>query len=109
MTVKLPAVAELQLSVAVPEPVMLVGLKAPQVRADGTVSPSVTVPAKPFTAVTVIVDVADEPAVVGAGELAVIVKSVTVSMKLPVEPVWTVSPLYVAEIWCVPALPAPGV
>ena len=56
------------------------GLIAPQVRFAGTVSVRLTVPVKPFTAETVIVDVADVPTVTAAGEVAVIVKSVTVKV-----------------------------
>ena len=41
---------------------MLVGLIAPQVRLAGTVSVSDTVPVNPFTADTVIVEVAEVPA-----------------------------------------------
>jgi len=56
------------------------GLIAPQVRFAGTVSVRLTVPVKPFTAETVMVDVADVPTVTAAGEVAVIVKSVTVKV-----------------------------
>ena len=44
---------------AVPEPVTVLGVIAPQVRPAGTVSVSVTRPEKPLTAVIVIVDTAD--------------------------------------------------
>ena len=44
---------------AVPEPVTLVGLIAPQVRPAGGVSVRLTTPAKPLSAVIVMVDVAD--------------------------------------------------
>jgi len=53
---------ELQVTVAVPDPTTLPGAIAPQLRFAGTVSVSVTVPAKPLTAVTVIVEVAVVPA-----------------------------------------------
>ena len=56
---KLPAVVELHETVAVPEPVTLVGVMAPHVRPEGGVSVRLTMPVKPFTAVTVIVEVAD--------------------------------------------------
>lgn len=46
----------------------------------GTVSVRVTVPVKPLTAATVIVDVADVPTVTAAGEVAATVKSVTVKV-----------------------------
>jgi len=59
----------------VPEPVIELGVIAPQVRPEGTVSVNVTTPAKPLTAVMVIVDVADWPTLTGAGEDAAIVKS----------------------------------
>ncbi len=57
--VKVAAVVELQDTVAVPEPVTLLGVTAPHVRPAGTVSVRDTTPEKPFTAVTVIVEVAD--------------------------------------------------
>ena len=53
---------------------------APQVRLAGTVSVSDTVPVNPFTAATVMVEVADVPTVTAAGEVAAIVKSVTVNV-----------------------------
>ena len=71
---------ELQATVAVPELVTLVGEIVPQVRFAGTVSVKDTVPVKPFTAATVIVEVAEVPAWTAAGEVAVIVKSVTVKV-----------------------------
>jgi hypothetical protein len=57
--VNVPAVVELQATVAVPEPVMLDGVIAPQVMPAGGVSERLTTPANPFSAVTVMVDVAD--------------------------------------------------
>jgi hypothetical protein len=86
-------VVELQDSVAVPEPVVLAGDIGEQVRPAGTVLVSVTVPVNPLTAVTVIVEAADWPTSTAAGEVAVMVKSVTVRLKVPLEPVWTESPL----------------
>jgi len=71
---------ELHETVAVPELVTLVGVMAPQVRFAGTVSVRATVPVKPLTAVTVIVEVAETPALTAAGEVAAIVKSVTVNV-----------------------------
>ena len=71
---------ELQATVAVPEFVTLVGVIAPQVRLAGTVSVRLTVPVKPFTAATVIVEVAEVPTVTAAGEVAAMVKSVTVNV-----------------------------
>ena len=54
---------------------MLLGLIDPHVRPDGIVSVRDTVPENPLSAVTVIVDEADWPALVGAGELAEMEKS----------------------------------
>jgi len=67
-------------TVAVPELVTLVGVIAPQVRFAGTVSVRDTVPVKPLTAAIVIVEVAETPALTAAGEVALIVKSVTVNV-----------------------------
>ncbi len=67
-------------TVAVPEPVTLRGLIAPQVKLAGTVSVRLTVPVNPLTAVTVIVKVAEVPTATAAGEVAEIVKSVTVNV-----------------------------
>jgi hypothetical protein len=64
----------LQETVAVPEPVTLLGVMLPHVRPDGTVSVRLTTPAKWFTLVTVIVVLGELPALSGLGELAVIVK-----------------------------------
>ena len=63
-----------------PELVTLVGEIAPQVRLAGTVSVRLTVPVNPLRAVTVIVELAEVPAVTAAGEVAVMLKSVTVKM-----------------------------
>jgi len=75
-----PATVELHETVAVPELVTLAGVIAPQVRLAGTVSVRLTVPVKPFTAATVIVEVAEVPTVTEAGDVADIVKSVTVNV-----------------------------
>ena len=48
----------------------------------GTVSVSDTVPVNPFTAAIVMVEFADVPARTVAGEVAVIVKSVTMKVAL---------------------------
>lgn len=74
------ATAPLQDTVAVPDPVMLVGLIAPQVRPAGGLSVRLTVPVNPFTAVTVMVDIAETPSSVAEGELAEIVKSTKVNV-----------------------------
>jgi hypothetical protein len=76
----LAAIAELQETVAVPEPVTLVGVIAPQVRLAGTVSVRLTVPANPLSAVIVMVEVAEVPTVTAAGEDAAIVKSRNVNV-----------------------------
>jgi hypothetical protein len=81
---------ELQATVAVPEFVTLVGVIAPQVRLAGTVSVRDTVPVNPFTAATVIVDVAETPALTAAGDVALMVKSVTVKVAVAL---WVSVPL----------------
>ena len=67
--------AELHETVAVPEPVTLPGVIAPQLRFAGTVSVRLTVPENPLSAETVTVEVADWPVLTGAGEVAEIEKS----------------------------------
>jgi len=80
--------------VAVPDPVTLLGDIAPQVRPAGTVSVRETIPVKPFCAVTVIVELADWPALTAAGDVAVMVKSWVFAVKVKVaEAVWTSEPL----------------
>lgn len=86
----MPAIVELQLTVAVPELVTLAGVITPQVRFAGTVSVKLTVPVKPLTAVTVIVDDRDVPTVAEAGDVAEIVKSVTVNVAVVL---WVRAPL----------------
>jgi hypothetical protein len=66
---------ELQETTAVPVPVMLLGLIAPQVKPVGIVSVRLTDPAKWFTVVRVIVELAELPASTGAGVEADTVKS----------------------------------
>jgi len=68
----------------VPEFVTLVGVIAPQVKLAGMVSVRLTVPVNPLTAATVIVEVADVPTVTEAGDVAEIVKSVTVKVAVAV-------------------------
>ena len=80
----MPAVVDWQETVAVPEPVTLVGEIAPQVRPDGTVSVRLTVPANPLRAVTVMVEVAEVLISTAAGEDAATVKSVTVNVAVAV-------------------------
>jgi hypothetical protein len=69
------AAAPVHETVAVPEPVTLAGLIAAHVRPAGGVSDKLIEPAKPFTDAIVIVEVADCPRTVTAGELAIMVKS----------------------------------
>lgn len=71
---------ELHETVAVPEPVTLVGDIAPHVRLVGTVSVRDTVPVNPLIAATVMVEVAEVPAWTAAGEVAEMPKSVTVNV-----------------------------
>lgn len=73
----MPKVVALQDTVAVPDPVMLLGVIVPHVKPEGTVSVSAIVLVKWLTAVTVIVELADIPALTGEGEVAVIVKLTT--------------------------------
>ncbi len=83
-----PAVEELHDRVAVAGDggrVTLAGLIAVHVRPAGRgVSDRDTVPAKPLTAVTVIVETAEEPAFTAAGEVAAIVKSTKVKVAVAV-------------------------
>jgi hypothetical protein len=76
---KVPAPVALQETVAVPDPVMLLGVMAPQVNPAGGVSVMDTTPAKPLCAVIVIVETTEAPAWTAAGEEAAIVKSWTVN------------------------------
>ena len=59
---------------AVPEPVTVPGVIVPQARPDGTVSVRVTTLANPLTALSVIVEVADRPALTGEGDVADMMK-----------------------------------
>jgi len=71
-----PAVFELQDVVAVPEPVRLLGVIAPQLSPDGTTSVRLMVPVKPFWPVMVTVEMADWPVLTVFGDVAEMVKSV---------------------------------
>ncbi len=82
--------ADWQETVAVPKLVTLVGDIVPQVRPAGTVSVRETTPAKPFTAVIVTAEVAELLIRTAPGELAAMVKSVTVNVAVAA---WTVLPL----------------
>jgi hypothetical protein len=64
-------------TVALPEPVTLLGVIVPQTRPDGAVTLKMTVPLNPFTAVTVTVELVDWPTFTGTGEEAIIEKSWT--------------------------------
>ena len=75
MTLNEPGLAEVQDRVAVPAPVTLFGVMAPQVRPPGTVSVRATIPENPFRAEMVMVEVALTPVLTAAGEVAVIEKS----------------------------------
>ena len=75
LRVNVPAVVDEQATVAVPDPVTLVGVMAPQVNPAGGVSVRPTMPANPLSAVIVMVEVAEDPALTAAGEDAAIVKS----------------------------------
>jgi len=65
----------LQDTVAVPDPVILLGEMVPQVRPDGTASVRLTTPVKWFIELIEMVDVTEAPALTGAGEDAAIPKS----------------------------------
>jgi hypothetical protein len=71
-------------AVAVGGTVTLPGVMAPQVRLAGTVSVRVTVPLNTPIAVTVIVDAADVPTVTAAGEVAVMEKSLLLTVNVAV-------------------------
>jgi hypothetical protein len=71
---------ELHVTVAVSELVKLDGDIEPQLKFRGTVSVRVTVPENWLRNVTVMVEVADVPAVTVAGELAVTLKSVNLKV-----------------------------
>jgi hypothetical protein len=64
----------LQETVALPDPVRLFGVIAPQVRLEGIVSVRLTIPEKWLIALIVIVDGAEDPMSTGAGDDAPIVK-----------------------------------
>jgi len=82
----LPATVALQETIAIPEPVTLVGEMAPQVRPEGIVSLKLTVPANPFNALTAIVEAAEDPAFTSGGEVAPIAKSWNTNVTVAV---WT--------------------
>ncbi len=74
-----PGAEELQDIVAVPELSTLLGAIAEHVNPDATLPVSVTLPVNPLTADTVVVIVAETPALIEDGALEEIVKSVTMN------------------------------
>ena len=74
VAVYLPAVFELQDSVAVPEPITLLGDIVLHVRPPGTVSVSATVPLNPLAEVTVMIELVVWPTLTAPGEVAEMVK-----------------------------------
>ena len=86
----MPATVALQDIVADPDPVILGGVMVPQVRPGGTVSVRPTTPAKWLMELIVIVDVTDDPALIGEGDDAAIPKSWTWKIGVAV---WTSEPL----------------
>lgn len=92
VTLRVLGEVEEQIRVAVPEPITLLGVIDPQLRPLGTVSVRLTVPLKPLSAVTVIVETSELPTVPD-GDVAAMLKSVTakvevaVCVRLPLVPV----------------------
>lgn len=75
---------ELQETVAVPDPMMLDGVILPQARPEDGASLRLTVPVNPFNALTVIVEVADDPTVTGGEEAVEIEKSAMAKVTIAV-------------------------
>ena len=71
----MPATFALHEIVAVPAPLMLVGLIAPHDRPDGTISVRLTVPVNRLMLLIAIVDVVDDPELIALGVDATIPKS----------------------------------
>ena len=71
----MPAEVALHETVAVPDPLTLFGVMAPQVRPDGIVLVRKTSPGKWLVLLIVTVDVAEEPALTREGDDATIPKS----------------------------------
>lgn len=92
-----PGLEELHDSVAVPELRTVDGAIAEHVNPGATLSVRVTDPVNPFTADIETVTVAEAPALTAAGELAEIVKSVTINLvvtecdRVPLIPVTVMS------------------
>jgi hypothetical protein len=92
VSVYVPPAFALQETVAVPDPVKVVGLIVPHVSPDGTLSVRETVPVKPFSDVIVMVEVADWPALTAAGVEAVTVKSAWFAVNVAIAE-WVREPL----------------
>ena len=83
----------MQVRLAFPAPVMLVGVMGPQLRPVGTMAVSKTVPANPFSAVMVIVETNGWLALTDAGEVADIAKSGYGITETATVTEWTSDPL----------------
>jgi hypothetical protein len=83
-------VAELHDRVDVPEPVILLDDRGLQLRPEGTVSDIEMVPVNRFTAVSVIVEVDEDPGATVVGEVAITLKSWKLKIAVAV---WTSPPL----------------
>jgi hypothetical protein len=79
-----------QETLADPELMTLLGEMLAQLRPEGAVSLRATVPVNPVTALIVMLELVDAPALIGAGEVALIVKLVTVNVALVL---WLSAPL----------------
>ena len=79
-----PAVGELHETVVLPEPVRLFAARAPQSSPGGILSARATVPLKPLSPKTEMVAVADFVVYTPAGDVAVIVKSCCLNLKVAV-------------------------
>ena len=101
----MPATVARQETVALPDPLaMIEGATAPQVRPSGTMSVSVTFPVKPFSALMVAVEFPKMPALTGAGEVALIVKSVKLKMAVASRDAFPGEPVPPIVIVKVPAI-----
>jgi len=79
-----PAVGELHETVVLPEPVRLFAARAPQSSPGGILSARATVPLKPLSPKTEMVAVADFVVYTPAGDVAVIMKSCCLKLKVAV-------------------------
>lgn len=71
----MPPTLALHDTVAVPDPEIDVGLMAPHMSPDPVLSVNVTIPLNPLVALIAMVELADWPGLIAAGELAEMVKS----------------------------------